>query len=355
MFSTTPTASSAQARGDASQRTCAADGRWMPVAPPLPMLGHLAPHTVAASTNMTGPLPGKASHSSVASTRTTSPSSASSSSEEAVDSGALARRRGCKMLCLTELIADGDAEGGSPSGNSSTSSLDTTTASTNSTRCTPFTPHMMSFSPMPRHGADSAARALPVITEPKVTPNQVAEQSMMLRTTPARTDASQRTPPFASRLGGAAAGGDASQRRAPCVNGSPAVSAGRDASQRTPAGRVSLGVAVIGGDASQRSPPGCIKSAPECDASRRCFPAKPFQHDFVSTCPAVSKDTFCTPTAQDKMQRNSAGSMATNVPADCSNDVLKSWLVASFCDSSPQSSAELAQKLLAALPESYED
>jgi hypothetical protein len=55
------------------------------------------------------------------------------------------------------------------------------------------------------------------------------------------------------------------------------------------------------------------------------------------------------------MHKNATGSMATNVPADCSDDVLKSWLAASFCDSSPQSSAELAQKLLAALPESYED
>jgi hypothetical protein len=47
--------------------------------------------------------------------------------------------------------------------------------------------------------------------------------------------------------------------------------------------------------------------------------------------------------------------VASPQPADKCNDMLKSLLLGSFCDSSPQSSAELAQKLLAASPDSYED
>lgn len=199
---------------------------------------------------------------------------------------------------------------------------------------------------------DGNARALPVISEPQATPakgalaNQVVEHSMM-RTSPVRGDASQRSATFASRLGGAAAGGDASQRRAPGTTGIHCAAAGRDASQRTPAaGRVSLGVAIIGGDASQRSPPGRVKSVGECDT----------RHRFVST-PVLSKDPpHCTSSAQDASQRTVVGSPpAANLSADSCNDVLKSWLLGSFCDSSPQSSEELAQKLLAALPESYED
>jgi hypothetical protein len=202
---------------------------------------------------------------------------------------------------------------------------------------------MMSFSPCPGSAnADGSTKAC------KVTPNNQMVENTMMRTTPVRTDASQRSAPFASRrplTGVAAAGGDASQRKAPSTQGSHAASAGHDASQRTPAGRVSLGVAVIGGDASQRSPPGCIKTVIDCDPTRRCF---------TSTCPVSPQDACCT-TLPDASQRIPAGSTATNVSADCGNDALKSWLLASFCNSSPQSSEELAQKLLAALPESYED
>jgi len=317
----------------------------------VPAINTLAPqpNSVAPFGTVQEPLPGKVGHGSVASTRAPSPSSSTASLEDAADdSGVLARRRGCKMLCLTELIVECDHDGGSPSGKSSTSSLDTTTASGNSTRCTPFTPYMMSFSPLPRNTAmDGAVSALPDTSEPQATQtmgapaNQVAEHSVM-RTSPVRHDASQR------RFSGAAVRGDASQRRAPCTTGIHCAAAGLDASQRIPAsGRVSLGVAIIGGDASQRSPPGCIKSVGECDA----------QHCFVSTCPVLPRDpSHCVSPAHDASNRLLVVSPpAANLSADKCNDMLKSWLLGSFCDSSPQSSEELAQKLLAAVPESYED
>jgi len=200
---------------------------------------------------------------------------------------------------------------------------------------------MMSFSPLPRNTTmDGNSRALPVISEPQATPakgtlaNQVVEHSMM-RTSPVRIDASQRSAPV--RLGGAAAGGDASQRQAPCAKGFHAGAPGGDASKRTPAaGRVSLGVAVIGGDASQRSPPASMNHKAESDYAHQCCPSNQFQQGVVSTCPG------------------STGSPAVNFADGC-NDALKSWLSGSCCDSSPQSSAELAQMLLAAQPESYED
>jgi hypothetical protein len=312
------------------------------------------PQSVAA----VGTAPGKTSQGSVASTRATSPSSSIASSEEVSasnDSGELARRRGHKVLCLTELIVDEDADGGSPSANSSTSSSDA--ASVNSTRCAPYTPQMMSFSP-PTSTGNAKPRALPAINEIPPIPamgvvtNQVAERSMM-RTSPVRIDASQRSAPV--RLGGAAAGGDASQRKAPCAKGFHAGATGGDASKRTPAaGRVSLGTAVIGGDASQRSPPACMNHKAECDYARRCSPSNQFQQGFISTCPVSSGDSSCPCSAQDASQRAPAGSPAVNLGDGC-NDALKSWLSGSCCDSSPQSSAELAQMLLAAQPESYED
>lgn len=200
---------------------------------------------------------------------------------------------------------------------------------------------------------DGTVSAVRDISVQQVTPTmgapakQIVEHSIM-RTSPVCGDASQRSSAFVSRLGGAAAGGDASQRRAPCSTGISCAAAGLDASQRTPAsGRVSLGVAIIGGDASQRSPPGCIKSVVEGD-TRRCL---------VSTCPVLQRDPLnCVSPAQYASKGPLVVSPpAANLSADKCNDMLKSWLVGSFCDSPPQSSEELAQKLLAAVPESYED
>lgn len=252
---------------------------------------------------------------SSASTRATSPSSSTDSSEDATSNGALARRRGRSVLMLNELVVDFDTDkwplsspGGSPSTDSSSS---WGVACGNSTRCTPFTPKMMSFAPSP-----SASATTNQLGSHDFSALTICKQQSMTRTTPlARSiDASQRSAACTSRLGGAAAGGDASQRipccigqlggaaafgdaalRTPCcagqIGGAAAVGdasqripqrapqhgaavAGGDASQRTPdrtsqptacgdasqrtpnAGRVTLGVAVIGGDASQRSPPG---------------------------------------------------------------------------------------------------
>jgi len=248
------------------------------------------------------------------------------------DHSGLACRRGRNVLMLNELVMDLDILPCSPSADS---------------WCTPYTQQMMSFSPP----AEAAAVTVPQATRearhssPATMPlaNQMAGHNMM-RTTPLMrsTDASQRSPAIARGLGVGLSG---------------------DASQRNPIGKVSLGVAVIGGDASQRSPPGCTNLM---SPQKRSVPT-PMQQTFVgSSMPDLSTPlTGTSPspaspassqssTMQDASQRSAAGSAPTNIAVErC--DVIKAWLSGVNGDGSPVSAVELAERLYAVAPESYED
>merc|ERR1719271_1215026 len=329
--------------------------------------------------------PTKVSHSSVASTRATSPSSSTTSSEDAAVSqkkpGELARRRGRNVLMLSELV-DTDSEGklgGSPSTDTTSCTSAVGAASTNSTRCTPCTSHMMSFSPLKTKDTCNFAQRQgqsevsgdqyqtsfsnsPPLSQVAENPrlSQVAENGVM-STSPLQksTDASQRSHACASRLGGAAAG--------------------IDASQRNPVGRVSLGVAIIGGDASQRSPPGSTNrirpplpkavttgslgawvvdcgSAPtavngSCTKSLSCS-----QQGITATCPSASSpDSSHFSVGYDASQRSPARGAFSQMPVDSSNDALKSWLSGTSSNGSKESSIDIAELLRQAAPESYED
>lgn len=57
---------------------------------------------------------------------------------------------------------------------------------------------------------------------------------------------------------------------------------------------------------------------------------------------------------QDASQRNPDGSALIKLTVDASSDALKSWL-AGASSSSPESQIDLAERLQAAAPESYED
>lgn len=351
--------------------------------------------------------PTKVSHSSVASTRATSPSSSTTSSDDVAVSqkkpaagvGELARRRGRNVLMLSELV-DTDSEGklgGSPSTDTTSCTSAVGAASTNSTRCTPCTSHMMSFSPLKTKDTCNFAQRqgpsevsgdqyqtsfsnTPPLSQVAENPrlSQVAENGVM-STSPLQksTDASQRSHACASRLGGAAAGGDASQRGpVPSFSGT---SAGIDASQRNPVGRVSLGVAIIGGDASQRSPPGSTNrirpplpkavttgslgawvvdcgSAPtavngSCTKSLSCS-----QQGITATCPSASSpDSSRCSVGYDASQRSPARGAFSQMPVDSCNDALKSWLSGTSSNGSKESSIDIAELLRQAAPESYED
>lgn len=208
--------------------------------------------------------------------------------------------------------------------------------------------------------------------------NQVAEHGMM-RTSPMKrsTDASQRGSACATRLGGAAAGGDASQRSPVCANPLGEAAALGDASRRKMVGKVSLGVAVIGGDASQRSPPGCpsgMRLPASTPVQRNCIafcdeviPLKPRDasrpnpssgksQGITGTSPtASSSDSSRCSSVHDASQRSPAGSTLPNFAVDGRSDALKSWLAGARSNSSPESGIDLAERLRAAAPQSYED
>lgn len=314
------------------------------------------------------------SHSSVASTRATSPSSSTVSSEDAP--GALARRRGRSVLMLNELVIDLEPVKGP--GESPADSISSLGASSgNSTRCTACTPHMMAFSPSTSMGGSSRAQGTTPshlsfspparMGSSRLAPgsalaNQVAEPTMM-RTSPLQRagDASQRSAACQSRCGG----GDASQRSPNCASQLGGVAAGGDASRRTPIGRVTLGVATIGGDASRRSPPGCASHMANrmlpprlpsqgCDVSRSNSNSRATPSMTSTSFAALVKDSSRSPSMQDASQRNPDGSARVKLTFDGDSDALKSWL-AGASSSSPESRIDLAERLQAAAPESYED
>jgi len=375
MFATTPSANSMQA---------------------MPMFTSKEPRLTTSLGVSLDLLPqGEAISDSAASTCPGSPGSSSSSSEEVSvgstllqkqstksdDSGALARRRGRSVLMLNELVMDLEilAARGSPSVDSMLA-----LASESATMCTPSTMQMMSFSPLKSAAGSgvpgmcllkttqqpetAAVVGAPNIGDaPQLTAagiplaNQVVEQSMMCTSPVKRSvDASQRSPPCASRLGAAAAGGDASQRN--------------------PIGRLSLGVAVIGGDASQRTPPHCTNCVAEHinytspasmsmqqnsigtsilpNPSDAAWPhaGSGNSQGITGTCPAVqSPDSSCSSTMQDASQRNPAGSAATNLAIDVCSEALKSWLSGASGEGFSASDVDLAERLRAAAPDSYED
>jgi len=273
------------------------------------------------------PTKGKAYQNSATSTRTSSPIS-SSSSDDGGDSGALARRRGRNVLMLNELVTDLEPCRGSPTSDSSGMS------SENTTRYTASVPQVMSFVQPIAGGSGVTQVSIQAGT------NQVADQNMM-RTSPASTsgDASQRIPACTSRLGAAAAGGDASQRQ--------------------PVGRVSLGVAHIGGDASQRSPPGgergfgstrprTMIAQPHAIPNPVADLASPgILRCIIGTSPTVSSPDSSTSIRYDASQRSPTKAF------DASRETIKSWL--SGTNGFLVSDIDLAERLHAAAPESYED
>lgn len=378
------------------------------------------------------------------STRATSPSSSTGddagshtvASSADVDSGALAQRRGRSVLMLSELVVDFDSEGppgGSPSEESSSSSLGVACGA-NSSRCTPCTPQMVAFSP-PTGALGSAPSGIHItqrhlISEIASIPNgfiacdvagvapcaptsQTADSVMGTALMQMSSDASQRRQACAGRLGGAAAGGDASQRNPVRVTAwFSGASLPSDASQRNSAGRVSLGVAAFGGDASQRSPPGCATRTAECsfvpiqqstsrpdalhrdplcsspvrDASERNAVGSILQgitgtspgatsHDsshgisvgdasqrYSAGGVALAVSVTCSGSSgqdvkhlSEASQRSAAGSVLTNLAVDGRSDAIKSWLSGSSSDGLPVNDIVLAQQLRAAIPESYED
>lgn len=220
-------------------------------------------------------------------------------------------------------------------------------ATETATRCAPSTMHMLSFSP-PKSAAGEVACAPSVGDVTQASPagvapaNQVTVQNLM-GTTPFKgsADASQRSPACASRLGAAAAGGDASQRN--------------------PIGRLSLGVAVIGGDASQRSPPSRTNLNAEPRFGYACSPSKAVLQNCVAHpqglagnfCATANPDSPCSPPMEKTCQSIPAGCASTNLTVDGSA-ALKSWLSGAGGDGLV-SDIDLAARLRAAEPESYED
>jgi len=226
----------------------------------------------------------KSSNASVASTRATSPSSSSGDAASSEDASAalyrkqpepptsdidnLARRRGRSVLALSELVIDHGLEG-SPS-EESTSSM--RMARGYASVCTPCTPNMMGFSPPTGIAGNGLAPVTGVCT------NQMPDNTMM-STMPMQKsmDASQRSQAADSRSTGPldAAGRDASQRIPCCV----ASATGANVAHPSSVGKVSLGGAAVGGDASQRSPPGCTKQGAEGRPAHFCNVAQPLQQN----------------------------------------------------------------------------
>lgn len=308
---------------------------------------------------------GKSSQGSAASTRASSPVSSSCSSENnnsfssnsvhALPSkgdgiGVLAQRRGQNVLMLNELVLDLEVLPNQSPSADSTSSWGVLSGSTS--RCTPCTPQLTSFTPSA--AADSMV-------------NQSERSTLRSKLMKIPGDASQRTPPSTNRMGASVAGGDASQR--------------------TPPGKVSLGVAVIGGDASQRSPPGRSSlvgvsaggACPPRFVQQRAFEKSTVDHSktpnllntkavtassdpqsIVSTCPAptgilASPAASCSSKSHDASARTPTRDPSTNSTNDASNEMLKFWLSGASVCGSLVSDNDLAKQLRAAAPECYED
>mmetsp|Transcript_42343 Transcript_42343/g.75884 ORF Transcript_42343/g.75884 Transcript_42343/m.75884 type:complete len:297 (-) Transcript_42343:248-1138(-) len=275
-----------------------------------------------------GTTPVKSKQDSAASTRDCSPSASSSTSSstmsESGDQSTLAERRGRSVLKLSELVVDFDTENhrSTPS-TTSASSLGMTTCKT-STRCTPSTPQFMSFSP-PSKTLDGT-----------VTGKSVAEQSSepMFATRAADSPQFSYAPDHGMTCkGNSQKPVDASQRT-PARNRLRALTcAGGDASQRTPAPRkVSLGYAVAGGDAARRSPGSKAEN--------------------VRKSPKIALNS-CE--SADVSHNGMGGQTSGRMQSDSRSDELKSWLSGVNCKGAKVSDAYLAQQLLAAVPDSYED
>jgi len=232
-------------------------------------------------------------------------------------------------------------------------------------------------------------------------------------TSPAKKtgDASDRKPVGKVRLGGAAAGGDASQRN-PTGRMSLGVAVlGGDASQRSPPGctnlvgatpknqllchmkadaserssvvsRVPTGTAQHSqqtcgqaGDASQRSPQTCGQAG---DASQRSpqtvglaatlqrngyilpVPTTSTQSiptGIASTQPSTSSpvSSSCSSPSQDASQRTPTKGADFNPTADTAHVALKSWLLGAGATDVQMNDSDLAERLRAAAPQSYED
>jgi len=287
------------------------------------------------------------------STRAGSPSGSSSTSDEDFrqasekhairNMGGLATRRG--VVSLNELVLDFESDGAE--------NINVSIPSAKRTHCTPSTPQMKSFSPPKSSSASDTSRLSPE-TSPLANHTHPQRPSL-LRTSPMNksVDASQRTTVFQNRLGAAAAGGDASQR-SPVGRVSLGVA---DASQRSPLGRVSLGVAVLGSDASQRTPPGRRNQITQGLARGCVFPQPHCRNTPNSTgaCLAVpSPISSQAVSMQDASERRPEASVRTPSAVPNGNS-LKSWLSGVSTERSSLCDQDIAEKLLAAAPDVYED
>lgn len=290
----------------------------------------------------------------LASTRASSPSCSTASSEEAaaLDAGTLARRRSRNVLMLSELVVEGDIS--SPAG-------------------TCMAQRVMAFD----------ISVLPEFPTPSATERNCVAEHGLLRTSPMQpsVDASRGCAPTAGRLGGAAAGGDASQRspeRASQLSGPPAVG---DASQRNRTGSLSLGVAMLHSNTSQRSPVGFMGGTPlptpkpksmQCRSNGswiagNIIPLKPCDGSclkasigstqvLTGTCPLAQSPDLSHSPNRDASQRTPGGSVPTLMtPAHDCSDSLKSWLSGASSKNSFENGSDLAERLRAAAPETYED
>jgi len=207
-----------------------------------------------------------------------------------------------------------------------------------------------------------------IVSAVSVPTNQVAAQGMM-RTSPMQksTDASQRSTAGASRLGGAAVGGDASQRSPLCANPLAGAAVMGDASHRKAIGKVSLGVAVLGGDASQRSPPGCPNTVRPTPVQRNCIafcdevmPLQPRDAPGMNSSNGKAQViTGTSPAASSSCAVHDASHRSptngSSLVVDGYSDALKFWLAGASSNGSLESGIDLAERLRAAAPQSYED
>jgi hypothetical protein len=310
----------------------------------------------------------KVGQGSAASTRASSPSSSAGSSEDPVaqakqpvnggiDSGVLARRRGRSVLMLSELVLDSDVEG-MPGGSPSDESL---SSLARGSRCVPCTPQMMSYSPPTSTGGSNLSFSPPSSTAASSGAGACMAQRSMAPEIPLLPGRHVVAP-----------GGDASQR-SPAPTAGPSA-AGGDASHRISVGRISLGVATIKGDASQRSPPGCASRMAGCSFAQLCTVPTPMQQNsfasavtfqnssigntqrIMGTSPdASNQDSVSSFSRRDASERGPSGSVLETLTVNGCNDVVRSWLTGASSNGIPVNDTAIAEQLLAAVPESYED
>lgn len=183
-------------------------------------------------------------------------------------------------------------------------------------------------------------------------------------------DASQRTPPqcIAQHLkGGLLRSGDASQRTPLPFSAQNLTRSLRprcgDASERSPVttaypaaggswGAAAAAVAATRAAASMPSPP--VNATPHSVTVIACPPAPASQAANLIEVPAAAADTIVPAAAAQVPSTNLVAENKMPVVQICSVESVKYWL-AGISDCSVPSNEELAERLRAALPETYDD